>query len=63
MRVVDGEGRPVKVYMAAGLGKQRLYVLPNQRMVIVRFAQASAEGRRFDDAEFIARVLGVNRGN
>lgn len=51
-----GEG--VRVYMAAGLGKQRLYVLPEQNLVIVRFAEATDQGRRYSDAEFLGRALG-----
>ncbi len=54
----DAEGKNVRVYMAAGLGKQRLYVLPDQGLVIVRFAENAAEGRGFKDAEFLRRVMG-----
>ncbi len=53
---LGGEG--VRVYMAAGLGKQRLYVLPEQNLVIVRYAEATDQGRRFSDAEFLGRALG-----
>lgn len=58
-RIVDATGKDVRVWMAAGLGKQRLYVLPDHDLVIVRFAENSAEGRQFKDAEFLERVLGV----
>ena len=42
-------------YMAAGAGKQRLYVLPNQNLVVVR----QGESRNFDDNEFLGRLLGL----
>lgn len=48
----------VRVYMAAGLGKQRLYVLPEQNLVIVRFAEATDRGRGYSDAEFLGLALG-----
>lgn len=57
--IKDATGRDVRVWMAAGLGKQRLYVLPDHDLVIVRFAENTAAGRRFEDAEFLGRVLGV----
>ena len=60
MGAINGpDGKPVKLYMAAGLGKQRLYVLPQFDMVVVRFAEASSEGRGFDDRTFLATVLGL----
>lgn len=58
-KVKDSSGKDVRVWMAAGLGKQRLYVLPDHDLVIVRFAENGAEGRGFKDAEFLGRVLGV----
>lgn len=51
-------GEPIRVYMAAGLGKQRLYVLPDHNIVIVRFAEATDQGRNFSDAEFLGLALG-----
>jgi CubicO group peptidase (beta-lactamase class C family) len=54
----DAPASPVRVFMAAGLGKQRLYVLPDHNLVIVRFAEATTEGRRFSDTEFLALALG-----
>lgn len=50
-------GEPIRVYMAAGLGKQRLYVLPDHNLVIVRFAEATEAGRAFSDAEFLGLAL------
>jgi hypothetical protein len=43
--------------MAAGLGKQRLYVIPEAELVIVRQA-AIGRGSGFTDAEFLARIAG-----
>ena len=57
--VLGPDGKAVQVYMAAGLGKQRLYVIPQFDLVVVRFAEATREGMRFDDREFLGRVLGV----
>lgn len=53
------DGKPLKVMMAAGLGKQRLYVIPQHNLVIVRFAEATREGARFDDRELLNRALGM----
>lgn len=58
-RMVGPDGEPLKVLMAAGLGKQRLYVIPAYDLVVVRFAEATREGRRYDDREFLAPILGV----
>lgn len=51
------DGQPIKVFMAAGLGKQRLYVLPQFDLVVVRFAEATIEGQKFEDYEFLKRVV------
>lgn len=59
--IVDEKERRVKVWMAAGLGKQRLYVLPDHGLVVVRFAENAAEGRGFDNAAFLGHVLGVKK--
>lgn len=45
---------PPEMFMAAGALNQRLYILPWNRMVIVRFG----EGGPWNDDEFLARVLG-----
>jgi CubicO group peptidase (beta-lactamase class C family) len=37
------------IFMAAGLGNQRLYIIPSQNLVVVRFGAFG----RFDDAEFL----------
>ena len=45
--------------MAAGLGKQRLIVLPDHRTVIVRFAEATREGLlRYSDAKLVGLIMG-----
>lgn len=62
-RSVGPDGKPIVVHMAAGLGKQRLYVLPQWDMVIVRFAATSAQGREFDDRVFLRLVLGADRAS
>ncbi|MBY0311409.1 MAG: beta-lactamase family protein [Phycisphaerales bacterium] len=53
------DGSKPAVYMAAGLGKQRLYVIPDQKLVVVRFAEATREGRAFKDAEFLRPIVGA----
>lgn len=44
---------PETTYMAAGAGKQRLYVIPSERMVVVRMGQPS----NFSDAKFLDLVV------
>lgn len=53
------DGKPLTVYMAAGLGKQRLLVVPELDLVIVRFAEATAKGSDYSDAELARRLLAV----
>ena len=59
--VTGPDGQPLKVMMAAGLGKQRLYVIPQHKLVVVRFAEATAQGQRFDDRQLLGRILGSIR--
>lgn len=47
------------LFMAAGAGKQRLYVIPSLRLVAVRFGET--KGRRFRDDEFLKRLIAVPR--
>lgn len=54
------DGTTVRVFMAAGLGKQRLLILPDQGLVIVRFAEATPRGMLFNNAEFLRRILGLS---
>lgn len=51
--ITDASGQPMTVWMAAGLGKQRLYVLPDHGWVIVRFGDGSQQSVAFSDAEFL----------
>lgn len=48
-------GKLDDLFMAAGAGKQRLYILPSQRLVAVRFGET--QGRRFQDNAFLDRLL------
>ncbi len=43
-----------KIYMAAGAGNQRLYVIPSEDMVVVRYGAFGG----YDDREFITKLLG-----
>ena len=53
------EERPHDLVMAAGAGKQKLYIIPSQRLLIVQFAEAT---RRFQERELMRLVLdGVSR--
>lgn len=54
---LDWNGKPIEVYMAAGLGKQRLFVVPEFQLVVVRFAQASREGMQFANRDFLQPIL------
>jgi len=51
------DGKTIEVYMAAGLGKQRLYVLPQFDLVVVRFAENTSAGARFDNRAFVEPIL------
>ena len=44
---------PNDLFLAAGAGKQRLYIIPSLDLVIVRQGRQA----RFDDAEFLKRLL------
>lgn len=64
---LTGEGATIaavtSVHMAAGAGDQRLYLLPDHDMVVVRQAtgiRAALGGRRsgWSDADFLTRLLG-----
>lgn len=56
--LIGADGQPVTVYMAAGLGKQRLYVLPEQKLVVVRFAEDKDEGKGFTNGGFLGLIVG-----
>ncbi len=51
------DGKRLKVYMAAGLGKQRLYVIPAYGLVVVRFAEGTQQGLQFNDQRFLQPIL------
>ncbi|MEP6903326.1 MAG: serine hydrolase [Actinomycetota bacterium] len=54
MRVETNNGEAVKdLYMAAGAGNQRLYIIPSKDLVIVR----QADFGQFDDREFLGRLI------
>jgi CubicO group peptidase (beta-lactamase class C family) len=46
--------RPRDLVMAAGAGKQKLYIVPSQKLLIVQFAEAP---RRFQERELMRLVL------
>jgi len=48
-----GKNLPHDIIVAAGAGKQRLYVIPSLDMVVVR----QADQARFEDDEFLSRLL------
>jgi CubicO group peptidase (beta-lactamase class C family) len=48
-----------RMAIAAGAFKQRLYVIPARRMVVVRFG--NSVGPQFDDARFLGLLLGTAR--
>jgi hypothetical protein len=43
--------------MAAGLGKQRLFVVPELDLVVVRFAEPSRTGLAFSNEDFLAPIV------
>jgi CubicO group peptidase (beta-lactamase class C family) len=54
MRVETNNGDAVKdLYMAAGAGNQRLYVIPSKDLVIVRYGNFG----KYDDREFLGRLI------
>ncbi|MEW6359940.1 MAG: serine hydrolase [Planctomycetota bacterium] len=54
--IVKSDWLPEDLFMAAGAGKQRLYVIPSLKMVIIRQGELRAS-RSFSDAEFLDRLL------
>lgn len=62
---VDGRGdgtqiarnAPTDLFMAAGTGKQRLYVIPSEKLVVVRFGRGFGSG--FSDHTLLGHILGV----
>lgn len=52
-----GKDLPKDLFVAAGAGKQRLYVIPSLKLVVVRQGRQS----RFDDNEFLTRLIPKDR--
>lgn len=48
------------MFLAAGAGKQRLYIIPSMKLVVVRMGDLR-KGMRFRDAEFLDRLLGISQ--
>lgn len=57
--VRDANGKPVEIVMAAGAGGQRLYVIPQADLVVVRFAALGKPGQSYDDATFLRAMLNL----
>lgn len=55
--LVGPDGKPVDVYMAAGLGKQRLLIVPAYGLVVVRFAENTPQGAGFANDAFLTPIL------
>jgi CubicO group peptidase (beta-lactamase class C family) len=51
---------PANMVMAAGTGHQRMYLLPTQRMIVIRLAPLSTDSDEWSDDDFLSRVLGTN---
>ena len=54
-RAAERDDRPIG-FMAAGKGKQRLYVLPEERLVVVRYGPLEG-GARYRDREILTLLL------
>jgi len=53
----DPSAVPTDLVMAAGAGKQRLYLIPSRELVVVRMGPIRG-GRSFNDVEFLRALLG-----
>jgi CubicO group peptidase (beta-lactamase class C family) len=54
MRIEKTNGEELKdLYMAAGAGNQRLYIIPSKDLVVVRFGNFGS----YDDREFLGRLI------
>ncbi len=60
--IVKSDWLPEDLFVAAGAGKQRLYVIPSMQLVIVRQGDLTAS-RSFSDAAFLDRLLRGAGGN
>jgi CubicO group peptidase (beta-lactamase class C family) len=51
---------PADMYLAAGLGKQRLYIVPSQNLIVARFAPIAAGSLSdWSDDTFLGKILGT----
>jgi CubicO group peptidase (beta-lactamase class C family) len=55
--ILRSDWLPNDLFMAAGAGKQRLYVIPSLKLVIVRLGKF-LNSRAFSDAKFLGLLLG-----
>lgn len=54
MRIEKTDGDEIKdLYMAAGAGNQRLYIIPSKDLVVVRYGNFGS----YDDREFLGRLI------
>lgn len=54
MRIEKVDGEEIKdLYMAAGAGNQRLYIIPSKDLVVVRYGNFG----QYDDREFLGRLI------
>jgi CubicO group peptidase (beta-lactamase class C family) len=60
--LMGADGKPITIYLAAGKGKQRMYVIPQYDMVVVRFAEDTPQGIRFSNTQFLGKLLGLEQG-
>lgn len=54
--IVKSDWLPDDLFLAAGAGKQRLYIIPSMKLVVVRQGDLM-KSRGFSDAEFLSRLL------
>jgi len=59
--VANADGLPDELFAACGAGKQRLYIIPSRKLVVVR--QGGFAGRGFSDKMFVDFLLGSNIKN
>lgn len=52
----DNPALPKDLVMAAGMGKQKLFIIPSRNLLIVQFAEAKG----YDQSTFLKKVLGGN---
>ncbi len=53
----DPSGKPLDIYLAAGKGKQRLFIIPQLKLTVVRFAKDSREGNAFSNGQFLKPIV------